>query len=156
MVFHAVAGAFDDDGLGVVEESVENGGGQGGVVVEDAGSLLEGAVGGEQDGAAFEAGTDDLEEQIGALFVDGQVAEFVEDQQGRSDIFPEFLPQALRGLGGNEGVDHVDGGDPPHGMAGQAGLPSEGRGDVAFADADATEQDDVGMGKKGSEYEGMP
>jgi len=35
LVLHAVAWAFDDDGLAVVEEAVEDGGGDGAVVVED-------------------------------------------------------------------------------------------------------------------------
>ena len=62
LVFHAVALAFDDECLGVMEEAVEDGGGQGVVVVEDAGLLIEGAVGGEQDRPAVVAGADVLEE----------------------------------------------------------------------------------------------
>ncbi len=79
-VFHAIAGALDDDGFGVVEEAVEDGGGDGAVVVEDGGPLLEGLVGGEDDGAAFVALADDLEEEVGAVLVDGQIANLVEDQ----------------------------------------------------------------------------
>ena len=70
-VLHAVAFALDDDGLGVVEDAVEDGGGEGGVVVEDGGPVLEDLVGAQDDGAAFVALADDLEEQIGAAFVDG-------------------------------------------------------------------------------------
>ena len=81
LVLHSKAGAFDDDRLGVMEEAVQNGGGEGAVVVEDPGPLFEGLVGGQHDGAAFVALADDLEEQIGAVLVDGQVAEFVQDQQ---------------------------------------------------------------------------
>ncbi len=36
-VLHAEAGTFDDDGVSVVEQAVEDGGGDGGVVVEDGG-----------------------------------------------------------------------------------------------------------------------
>ena len=35
LVFQAVAFAFDDDGLGVVEHAVEDGAGDAGVVIED-------------------------------------------------------------------------------------------------------------------------
>jgi hypothetical protein len=61
----------------VVEEAVENGGGEGAVVVEDGGPVLEDLVGGQDDGPAFVALTDDLKEQVGAAFVDGQIAQFV-------------------------------------------------------------------------------
>jgi len=35
LVFHAVALAFDDDGLGVMEHAVEDGAGDTGIVIED-------------------------------------------------------------------------------------------------------------------------
>lgn len=41
MVFHTVGTAFDDDGVAVVVEAVEDGGGDGGVTIEDGGPLLE-------------------------------------------------------------------------------------------------------------------
>ena len=90
LILHAVAGAFDDDGFGVVEEAVEDGGGDGAVVVEDGGPVFEGLVGGQDDGAAFVALADDLEEQVGAVLVDGQIAEFVEDEQCRAQVVFEF------------------------------------------------------------------
>jgi hypothetical protein len=76
-VLHAVASSFDDDGFGVVEESVEDGAGQGAVVVEDGRPVFEDLVGGQDDRAAFVALADDLEEEVGPAFVDGQVAQFV-------------------------------------------------------------------------------
>jgi len=57
-VFHAEGPAFDDDGVAVVEEEVEDGGVDGGGVVEDGGPLFEGFVGGEEDGASFVTGAD--------------------------------------------------------------------------------------------------
>lgn len=62
LIFHTVAGAFDDDDLRVMKKAVEHGGGEGVVVVEVRGPLLEGFVGGEQDRSAFVASADDLEE----------------------------------------------------------------------------------------------
>ena len=91
----------------MVQEAVEDGGGQGGVVVEERGPLFEGFVGGQDDGAAFVAGADDLEEQVGALLVDGQVADFVEDQQAGRGIAFEFGFQAVSGLGGAEGANSL-------------------------------------------------
>jgi hypothetical protein len=39
-----------------------------------------GAVGGDHHGSALVALADDLEQQVGAVLVDGQVAEFVDDE----------------------------------------------------------------------------
>ena len=73
-VLHPVAGTLDDDGLGVVEEAVEDGAGDGAVVVEDAGPLLEGLVGGDDQGTTLVTLADDLEEEVGPVLVDGEVA----------------------------------------------------------------------------------
>ena len=61
----------------MVEDAVEDGAGQGAVVVEDAGPVLEDFVGGQDDGPAFVSLADDLEEEVGPAFVDGQIPEFV-------------------------------------------------------------------------------
>jgi hypothetical protein len=73
-ILHAIAFAFNDDGFGVVQDAIEDGGGEGGVVIEDGGPVLEDLVGGQDDGSALIALADDLEEQVGAAFVDGQIA----------------------------------------------------------------------------------
>ena len=85
-----IAGAFEDDGVAVVEQAVEDGGGNGGVAVEDGGPLFEGFVGGQDDGTAFVAGADDLEEEIGSALVDGEVADFVEDKQRGGGVFAQL------------------------------------------------------------------
>jgi hypothetical protein len=108
-VFHAVAGAFEHDGVAVVVEAVEHGGGNGGVAVEDDWPLFESLVGGQDDGAALVAVADDLEEQIGSALVDGQVADFVEDEQGGAGVFAQFGFEGAFGLGGVQSVDDVDG-----------------------------------------------
>jgi len=81
LVFHPVAGAFDDDGFGVVEESVQNGRGDSAVVVENGGPLLEGFVGRQNDGTSFVALADDLKEMVSVVLVNGQVTDFIEDQE---------------------------------------------------------------------------
>jgi hypothetical protein len=102
-VFYAEAGAFEHDAVAVVEEAVEHGGGDSGVAVEDGGPLLEGLVGGQDDGTAFVAGADDLEEQVGSALVDGQVSDFVEDEQGGVGVSEQFGFEGAFGLGGVEG-----------------------------------------------------
>ena len=78
LVFHAEALAFDDDGLGAVQDAVQDRRGHAGVVVEDLRPALEGLVGRDDEGAAFVARADDLEEQVGPDFVEGQIAELVD------------------------------------------------------------------------------
>ena len=92
-----------------MEEAVEDGGGDGGVAVEDCGPLVVGLVGGQDDGTAFVAGADDLEEQIGATLVDGQVADFVEDKERRRGVPAQLGFEGALGLCGVKGVDDVDG-----------------------------------------------
>ena len=82
----------------MVEEAVEDGGGDGGVAVEDGGPLLEGLVGGEPDGTAFVACADDLEQEIGPALVDGQVADLIEDQKRRGRVFAQLGFERAFGL----------------------------------------------------------
>jgi hypothetical protein len=44
LVFHPEALAFNDDGIGMMQQPIQDCGGQGTVMVEDRGPLLEGAV----------------------------------------------------------------------------------------------------------------
>ena len=142
-VFHAVAGAFDDDGVAMMKETVEHGGGDSGVTVENGGPLVEGLVGGEDDGAAFVAGADDLEEQISSALVDGEVADFVEDKQSRVGVFAQFGFEGAFGLGGVESVDDVDGVGEENAHALLAGGVAECRGKMGFTETYESQEDDV-------------
>ena len=93
----------------MVEEAVEDGGGDGGVAVEDGGPLLVGLVGGEHDGPALVARADDLEEEICAALVDGQVADLIKDQKRRGGVFAQFGFERAFGLSLAECVDDIDG-----------------------------------------------
>ena len=57
----------------MVEHPVQNGRSNGGVVVEDAQPVFIGLVGGEDGRAFFVATADNLEQEVRARFVDGQV-----------------------------------------------------------------------------------
>src|SRR5664280_2033976 len=91
-----------------MEKAVEDGGGDGGVVVEDLRPMLEGLVGGDDQRAAFVAMADDLEEQIRTDFIKGQIAEFVADDQVRGQVFLELELEPVVGLCGEQVVDDVD------------------------------------------------
>ena len=62
----------------MMEKPIQNGAGESAVVVKDLGPVFVGLVGREHDGAAFVALADDLKEQVGAGFVDGQIADFID------------------------------------------------------------------------------
>lgn len=61
----------------MMQEPVEDGGRDGAVMIEDFRPVLEDAVGGEENGAALIAVADDLKQEVGAGFVEGQIPEFV-------------------------------------------------------------------------------
>ena len=86
-IFHAIAFAFDKDSFGVMEQAIEERGGERAVVVEDFGPVLICPICSEDDGTTLIALADDLEEQIGAVFVDRQIAEFVDLKQAWLEIF---------------------------------------------------------------------
>ena len=132
-VLHSEAAALEGDGFGVVQESVEDGGGQGGVAIEDLRPVLEDAVGGDRDGATLVAMADDLEQQVGAGLVDGQISEFVEDQESWPEEACEVAFELSGGLGGGEGVDGVDGAGEQHGVTVLAGVQPQGGDQMRLA-----------------------
>src|SRR5947208_588512 len=77
-----VALASDVDGDRVVEETVEDGGGDHGVP-EDVAPCAEALIARQDDRAPLVAAGDELEEEIGAVAVDRDVADLVDDQQRR-------------------------------------------------------------------------
>lgn len=79
-VFEAVAGAVDGQDVAVVQESVEDGGGQD-VVAEDGSPFGEVFVAGDDGGAFLVSSADQLEEHVGFVAVEPEVADFVDDQQ---------------------------------------------------------------------------
>ena len=143
LVLHAVTFPFDDDGLGMVQEAVEECGGQRAVVIEDLRPLFEHAIGGDDDGAALIALADDLEQQVCAGLVDRQIAQFVQDEERRLEIAVERGLKACGVLGGGQGVDHIHGGGEQDRVALLAGRITQGRGQMGLAQPDAAEEDDI-------------
>ena len=50
-----------------------------------------------------------LEEQVGAMLVDGQAADLIQNQEPGTEVFAEFTFEAAAFLGGAQLVDDVDG-----------------------------------------------
>lgn len=79
VVGEPVAPPFDEDDLAVVSEPVDDRRRDRGVV-EHGRPFFEGTVARQDHGSAFVAAGDDLEEQVCAQTVDGEVAELVDDE----------------------------------------------------------------------------
>jgi len=89
-VLHAIALALDDDGLGVVEDASRMAEVRVASLLKMLGQCLK-TCWCSDNGAAFVALADDLEEQVGPVFVDGQVADLVDHQQIGPGVLLEFL-----------------------------------------------------------------
>ncbi len=61
----------------MVQKTVQQGGSHGGITGEDSGPVLEGDIGGNDDGAVLVAFGDDLEQQLSTSLIEGEVAEFI-------------------------------------------------------------------------------
>ena len=145
MILHPKAAAFDDDRLGVMKEPVQNRRREGAVIVEDAGPLFERLVGGQHDGAALVALADDLEKQIGAVLVDGQVADLIQNQKPWPEVLPQFALKIAPFLRGAQLIDDIDGVGKEHRVALQTGGIAQGGGQVGFTQADGAQEDGVGV-----------
>jgi len=80
LTLHTITFALYQDSLGMVEKAVKYCGGKGGVIVEDFRPLFERTVRGNDDGASFIAQADYLEEQVCAMLVNRQKAEFIQTE----------------------------------------------------------------------------
>jgi len=77
----SIAFALDEAGVGMMEQPVEERGGQRCIVVEDLRPMLVSAIGAYEDGAAFITLGDDLEQQVGAELVgSGRLPSIVDDE----------------------------------------------------------------------------
>ncbi len=122
----AVAIAFDKDGLSVVEKTVQQGGGHGGVTSEDTGPVFEGDVGSDDDGAMLVAFGDNLEQELGTSLVEGEVSQLINNQEPRALITFNFTSQLTASLCGAEAVDYIDSSSKQDTVTGQASGMAQG------------------------------
>ena len=92
MCSEQVAGAFDLDDNGVMQQAVEQGG-DNDRIAEHFGPFGEGSIGGQDHGGFLVACADQLEEQVGAFFGQRQVADLIDDEQSGSAQLSKFLVQ---------------------------------------------------------------
>jgi len=107
--------------------------------------LLEGFVGGQDNRTPFIALADGLKKQIGAVLVDGQITDFIQDEDRGVKIFSELGFEAALFLSGRELVNDVDGVGKEHRVVLQAGGIAQCGGQMGFAQADSAQENDVGF-----------
>ena len=135
--------ASEDDVLAALEDTVEEGLGELGVV-QDGAPLAEGFVGGEDEGPALEAAlVDDPPEEVCGVVGVVEVADLVDDEDVGLNIFrSDFAELAVaRCLG--EVVDEVGCGGAAGVEAVLNGAVCDGDGEVGFSAAGWSRQDQV-------------
>ena len=150
-VLEPVAVAFEADDVGVVDQAVDHGGGNG-VVAEDLTPAAERLVAGDDDAGGLVAGGDELEEQVGGLGLERDVAHFVDDDEGVASQAGDLGLEAAGAVGGGELVGPGGGGGEQDAVPGLAGFDPESCGEHGLAGSRGAEQHDVGLG--GDEVEG--
>ncbi len=120
-------------------------------VAEQLAPFGESAVGSEDHCAFFVAGVDELEEQVRAIAVDGEVADLVDDQRRGARVEPDFLGQVVLALRLGQGLDEFGERGAVDAFAGLDGGDAEGGGEMALAGAGRAEEvDDLGALMKSS------
>ena len=123
---------MESDDAAMVDDAVDDGGGHV-AVAEHVAPSAELEVRGEDDASPFVAVGDDLEQEPGAVDVDGQVSELVDDEQvGLADGL-EFLVEPVLGFGLAQPHDQAGGGEEPDRYAPPAGEGADGDGEVGLA-----------------------
>jgi hypothetical protein len=144
-VGESVGVAVEGDDVGVVDEAVDDGGGDD-LVGEDVAPAAEGPVAGEDGGGGLVAGRDQVEDQVGGAGVEGDVADLVDDQQRDPGQAAQFGLEAVAVVGAGQAHHPVRGGGEGDLVPGLGGADGEGDRQVGLAGAGWAEQDDVGLG----------
>ena len=98
-----VAGAFDLHDDGMVEQTVEECRGDD-WVTEDLTPFGKASIAGQDHGALFVAGIDELEEEVGTAVGDREVADLVDDQEGSPAVEADLFDEAPLTFGPGQGA----------------------------------------------------
>jgi hypothetical protein len=99
----SIAFSFDVEGGGVMEETVQDGGGQD-LVVEDLPPVQEALVAGDDEAGPFVPADEEAEEEAGLLPAQGQIPDLVQDQHlGVGELLEDLVQAVLVGGPGPAG-----------------------------------------------------
>ena len=126
----AVGKALDFDDHGVMEEVVEQCGGED-VVTDDLALFAEAAVGGDH-GALFVPFVDELEEQVDTAGLQVEVSDLVDDEAGRACEVAKSGVEVAVALGLEQGGQDFGQGGEEDTFIGFDGLEAQGGGEVSL------------------------
>lgn len=132
MLAHAVAGAFDLHDDGMMQEPVEQRGGEDGIA-EHVAPFGKTPVRGEDHRSSFVPRIDQLEEQVAAAGCHRQVADLVNDEQRRPTEEAYALAQSAFSLGLGELGDEIGERDEVDELSGAHRLDGQRSGEMALA-----------------------
>jgi len=89
-------------------------------------------------------GGDDLIEKVRGLLIEGEIPQFVTNEQSGVRVEAEFAHQGMIDLGSQQLIQHVHGGGEEGAHVGLTGSPAENLGKVGFARPRIPDQDHVG------------
>jgi len=126
----AVVAGLDD--VAVVSETIEQRRGHFGVS-EDARPFAEGEIGGDDDRGSFVQPADEMEEELAAGLGEGQIAEFIEDDEVHAgEVIGEPSLPAVAGFG-FQPIDEIDDIVEPTARAGANAASRNGDGEMGLA-----------------------
>src|SRR5271165_6656795 len=114
-------------------------------IAEDARPFAEGEVGGDDDRGALIETADEMEQQLPAGLGEGEIAEFVEDDEVEArEIIgePSLAASARLSL---ELIDEIDGGEEAPARSGSDAASRDGDGQMRLAGAGSPDQDDIAV-----------
>jgi hypothetical protein len=134
VVAQPIAGTLDLDDDRVVQQPIQQRGGDHGIA-EDLTPFRKAAVRGQDHGALFVSGVDQLEEQVGAAAGDGQIPDLVDDEQRGAGIEADLFGQAPLSFSLGQRLDQFGEAAPVDTAACFHRGHADGRGEVAFPGA---------------------
>src|SRR5690606_5061868 len=112
-------------------------------------------VAGQNDGGVFVAGCHELEEQVGGVLFEGQVADFVDDDQPVAAQPFQLVGETVGSVCFGQAGDPAGGGVEGDAVTGPGRDDTQRGGEVGFAGAGRAEQHHVaGLGQKRSGRQG--
>ena len=138
----AIVSSFDN--VAVMSEAIEQRGRHLGVG-EDAGPFAKGKIGGDDDRGALVKPADEIEQQLTAGLGEGQIAEFIEDNEVHAGQV--IGKPALPGIAGFdlEAIDEIDHVVEPPTDTGADAASGDGDGKMGFAGACPADQHGIAL-----------
>ena len=82
--------------------------------------------------------------EIGSRLIEGQVAEFVANQERGLDVGFQLADQRVIDVGGQEMIEHVHGGGEEHTLIGLTGAPGNDLGEESLPNPRISDEYEIG------------